>query len=599
MHKTGVGRGLADMLHSGIFTKGDGHCKRGFLQSGLMMRFSRHRAAALGLFLLLTAGIAAGAGWLAYRSALNQLALRGQSDLSLASDRLVGQLQRFRQVAVLMADHPQLVALTMGQGDLAQASALLLATADKTGAEEILLASADGKALASSGPGTITELSGQPHYERAMRGALGTSHARMAGSHQRAFFFAAPIFLQGGQVLGAVIVAVDMEAVEESDWRGDPHAVFFTDAEGIIFVANRSELVLRSRNPAGGFAPDRVHLFGEHEIWSIRSGPYIPRRALHLTKPLPIIGMTGEVLVSTAPAERLAGLQGATVAALLLGFGAVLFWVTERRRALAMRLEIEASAKAELETRVEERTHELKQAQAELVQAGKLSALGQMSAGISHELNQPLMAIRSFAENAETYLERGKPDVAGKNLSRISELARRMGRIISNFRAFAKQESEPMTDVDIVAVVETVLEMSEARFAQDGVNVDWAPPPAPVYVRGGEVRLQQVLVNLISNAIDAMEGLADRRIEIAIEQGDHKARIRVRDTGPGIAAPEKIFEPYYTTKAVGKTDGMGLGLSISYGLVQSFGGDIRGRNHSQGGAVFTVELALSELREVA
>ena len=563
-----------------------------------MTGFATGRAIALVLFLALVAGVAGGAGWFAYSSALTQLASRGQADLSLASDRLVGQLQRFRQVAVLMADHPELVALAKGQGDAPQAMQLLLATADKTGAVEILLASKDGLVLASSMPQVSALLTGQPHFDRAMRGALGTSHARIVGSNQRAFFFAAPI-LEGDKALGAVIVAVDMEAVEESDWRGEPHAVFFTDADGVIFVANRSELVLRGRNAAGGFGPDAVRNIAGHEIWSINSGPYIPRRALHLTQPLPIIGMTGEVLLNTATAQRLAWLQAAAVAALLLAFGAILFWVTERRRALAARLQIEASAKAELETRVEERTHELKQAQADLVQAGKLSALGQMSAGISHELNQPLMAIRSFAENAETYLERGKVDVAAQNLGRISELARRMGRIISNFRAFAKQESEPISDVDIVAVVDAVLEMSEARFVQDKVAVNWTPPATPVYVRGGEVRLQQVLVNLISNAIDAMEGASVRRIEIAVETGAHKARLRVRDTGPGIEAPEKIFDPYYTTKAIGKSEGMGLGLSISYGLVQSFGGDIRGRNHADGGAVFTVELARSVMEKAA
>lgn len=563
-----------------------------------MTGFSAYRAAVLGLFLLLVAGLAGGAGWFAYSAALTQLAARGQADLSLASDRLVGQLQRFRQVAVLMADHPQLVSLAKGQGDPSQASEVLLTAADKTGAIEILLASTNGMVLASSTPQTITPLAGHPHYERAMRGALGTTHARINGTNQRAFFFAAPI-LEGEKALGAVVVAVDMEAVEESDWRGDPQAVFFTDADGIIFVANRSELVLRSRKNEGGFAPDAVRQFGGHEVWSLSSGPYIPKQALHLTKPLPIIGMTGEALLNTATAQRLAWLQTAAVAALLLAFGAILFWVTERRRALAERLEMEAKAKAELETRVDERTRELRQAQADLVQAGKLSALGQMSAGISHELNQPLMAIRSFAENAETYLERGKVDVAGKNLSRISELARRMGRIISNFRAFAKQESEPISDVDIVTVIEAVLEMSEARFLDDKVTVIWQPPPTPVFVRGGEVRLQQVLVNLISNAIDAMEGSLERRIEIAVETQGNIARLQVRDTGPGIEAPEKIFDPYYTTKAIGKAEGLGLGLSISYGLVQSFGGDIRGRNHPKRGAVFTVELARAVMEKAA
>ena len=563
-----------------------------------MMGITIRRMITTGLFLLLVATTAGGAGWFAFSTALSRLALRGQADLSLASDRLVGQLQRFRQVAVLMADHPDLVALTKGQGEVGKIDDLLLAIADKTGSYHIMLASGQGEVLASSRPKETVTLTGLPHYDRAMRGALGTLHYRASGSNQRIFSFAAPI-IKTGTVLGAVIVAVDMETVEESNWRGDPNAVFFTDSDGLIFVANRSELILRNRDTGVGFSPGKVRNISGHEIWSMNSGPYIPRNALHLTKPLPIIGMTGEVLVGIGPAWRLAWMQAATVAALMLGFGAVLFWFGEHRRALAQRLALEAKAKNQLEERVEERTRDLKQAQTDLVQAGKLAALGQMSAGISHELNQPLMAIRSFAENADTFLQRDKPEMAAKNLTRISELARRMGRIISNFRAFAKQESEPVSDVDILPVIETVLEMSEARFQQQQIMVVWQAPTGSVFVRGGEVRLQQVLVNLISNAIDAMDGCQEKRIEIAIETGSQKARIMVRDTGPGIVAPEKIFEPYYTTKAVEKSEGLGLGLSISYGLVQGFGGDIHGRNHKDGGAIFTIELSLARLEKAA
>jgi two-component system C4-dicarboxylate transport sensor histidine kinase DctB len=299
----------------------------------------------------------------------------------------------------------------------------------------------------------------------------------------------------------------------------------------------------------------------------------------------------------------LALLQGAVAGLILLAFGAVVFWATERRRVLAR-------ANATLENRVAERTAELsgtnmalrrevserqeaeaalKRAQAELVQAGKLSALGQMSAGLSHELNQPLMAIRQFAENGTLLLERGKADKAGQNLGRISELAGRMGRIIRNLRAFARQESEPARRVDLGQVVATALEMTEARLAKDGVTLHWTPPGAPVWAMAGEVRLAQVLVNLISNGADAM-GSSDRReLTIRIEDDD-KPLIRVRDTGPGIAQPERIFDPFYSTKEVGAAEGMGLGLSISYGLVQSFGGAIRGRNLEDGGAEFTVQL---------
>ena len=288
---------------------------------------------------------------------------------------------------------------------------------------------------------------------------------------------------------------------------------------------------------------------------------------------------------------------------------ALLLWTVERRRVLA-------EANALLETRVAARTAELsganmllrrevaerqeaeaalKRAQAELVQAGKLSALGQVSAGLSHELNQPLMAIRQFAENGALLVSRGKTEDAATNLSRIAELAGRMGRIIRNLRAFARQESEPARRVDLGQVIATALEMTEARLAEDGITLLWTPPEAPVPALAGEVRLAQVLVNLITNAADAMAGQEDRVLTVSLTQaptpdGQRRPTIRVADTGTGIAQPERIFDPFYSTKEVGAAKGMGLGLSISYGMVQSFGGDIRGVNRPEGGAEFVIEL---------
>jgi len=338
---------------------------------------------------------------------------------------------------------------------------------------------------------------------------------------------------------------------------------------------------------------------GRHEVWQMGWGPYLPRNALHLVRPLPVIGMIGEALVDVAPARRLATLQAAAVAALCLAFGALLFLATERRRTLS-------HANAQLEARVAERTAALletntrlrreaeereeaqtalKRAQEDLVRAGKLSALGQMSAGLSHELNQPLMAIQTFAENAVAFLDRGKPGRAGENLSRISDMARRMGRIIKNLRAFSRQESEPAVRVDLVAVLHSAVELTAPRLRHEDVTLDLDLPDAPVWVSGGEVRLGQVFVNLISNAVDAMAGRALRRLAITVDA----ATVRIRDTGPGIDSPEHIFDPFYSTKEVGASEGMGLGLSISYGIIQSFGGEIRGRNGPDG-AEFVVEL---------
>ena len=230
----------------------------------------------------------------------------------------------------------------------------------------------------------------------------------------------------------------------------------------------------------------------------------------------------------------------------------------------------------------------LAQAQADLVQAGKLSALGQMSAGISHELNQPLMAIQSFAENGVKFMERGKADVTRDNLGRISDMAQRMGRIIKNLRAFARQESAPADRVNVIAILDSAIELTSAHVQSSDVDLQTLYSQDPVWVRGGEVRLGQVFVNLINNAVDAMGHCETRALSIRIDQ-DEKLSVSFADTGPGIDMPDKVFEPFYSTKSNTGQDSMGLGLSISYGIVQSFGGDIRGRN-TEKGAEFTVEL---------
>ena len=592
-----------------------------------MTRFLTRRLALVSAYLLAVAAFCAGVGWVAYGGALDQLERRGRADLALAGDSLRNELERFRNLGVFLADHPVVHARLQGEA-ARETEAMLLRFIDRSGSLDAIVVDRTGRTLAAANAeAPRRNHAGKPYFERAMDGALGIYHLVSDAYGRRAFLYAAPVFAEDGPVIGAVIVAVDVGRVE-AEWRGDRPTIFFTDELGVIFVANRSELVFRSRlkdavsagrsaeYAAGRIAPlppiTETSVHG-HEIWRMDGGPYVPAQALHLALDLPVIGLVGEALLDVAPARQLALLQAAVAGALCLAFGAMLFLATERRRTLAeanQRLEARVAERtsalrdlnADLQREVAERREaeaRLKRAQADLVEAGKLSALGQMSAGISHELNQPLMAIRSFAENAEAFIARGKPEIAAQNLGRISDLARRMGRIIRNLRAFARQESEGLRDVDVVAVIEQALEMAAARLRAEGVTVDWAPPPAPVKVRGGEVRLAQVVLNLVSNAADAMAGRDEKRIELSLDDSGPRVVLSVRDTGPGIAEPDKVFEPFYSTKQVPSEEGMGLGLSISYGLVQSFGGHIRGRNHPAGGAVFTVELEPAARQEAA
>lgn len=563
-------------------------------------------------FLVLVGAVTTGVWRYGYVQALNQSSRQAEAGLALASDRLTGQLQRYRELAVLTADRPAFLSAIQTGSD-AETQAVLLEIADKTAALDMMLVNGQGQVI-STARGTVgIDLSHTAYVRRSMQGALGRSHGVRQPSGERVFYYAAPIMDARSKVIGAIVVAVNIGAIEW-DWVGGNPAVFFTDASGDVFISNRSDLVFWSRPagqagliPANGEAPDfDSYVLGGHEVWELGWGPYLPKNALHLTRNLPVVGLLGEVLMDVQPARKLALLQAAAVAALFLAFGAFLFVATERRRTLSQ-------ANVMLEARVAERTAALEQsntqlrceaaereeaqaalaqAQVDLEQASKLSALGQMSAGISHELNQPLMAIRSFAENGLQFIEREKPEKATENLARISDLARRMGRIIKNLRAFARQETEVLVAIDLVAVLESAIELTEIRLLEDGVTLIFERPNAPVWVRAGEVRLGQVFVNLINNAADAMRIVADKKLTIQIDsKQENVLTLRFGDTGPGIDLPEKVFDPFYSTKEVGESEGLGLGLSISYGIVQGFGGEIQGKNLDQG-AEFTVKLKL-------
>ncbi|WP_300029581.1 ATP-binding protein [uncultured Roseobacter sp.] len=582
-----------------------------------MKRHVVQRFAMISVFLLAVAALSAGVWRYGYLQALDQLARQGRGDLALASDRLVGQLQRYRELAVLLADHPVMALLEQGDGT-GEASALFLSVADKTAALDVMYVDQQGRVLAAAHSAPGADLSAAPYIRRAQQGALGWGHGIGTPLPARAYYYAAPAFGADGRVTGSVVVAVSISSIEDA-WRGGFRSVFFTDAAGAVFVSNRTDLVGWTRAPDGpGLQPDDGSALpfdsyetGGHEVWQVGWGPYLPENALHLTKELPVIGLTGEVLLDVSPARRLAALQAAALAALCLAFGAFLFLATERRRTLSLAntaleervarrtaalSDINAALRAEAAER-EEAQAALARAQDDLARASRLSALGQMSAGISHELNQPLMAIRSFAENAVLFMERGQAERASENLTRISDMARRMGRIIKNLRAFSKQQTEPVTRVDVVAALETALEMTGPRLRDMQVEVVFDRPPGPVWAQGGEVRLVQVFVNLVSNALDAMKEIPDRRLEIGITPGTTLC-IALRDFGPGIAEPEKVFDPFYSTKEVGASEGMGLGLSISYGIIQSFGGDIRVSN-SAPGALFVVEINPWQEQEAA
>ncbi len=600
----------------------------------------RRHAPVLLLCIGVMAAAFAGGYALGLRATLIQVSERGQDDLRLGIDRLNLQLDRFRQLPAILSRQAEVVAALAAPtpATVAAANAELQRIADSSGALDIYAMDRTGMTVSASNWDLDRNFVGQnfafrPYFREASHGNLASYHAVGTTSGQRGFYFAHPVRDHRSRTLGALAVKVDLERIEAA-WRGDPEILMFEDENGVIFLANRPALILRR---IGGAAPTladpqqyasrtpeplppfrRGTLFG-HPVWRGLEVERVPSSVLALSVPVPRLDMTAHILVDLAPARAqglLWGVLAATVTGLLFLAGMILL---QRRRSFAAQLAVEERARGQLELRVAERTEELseanrrlrqeveerravetelRQVQDQLVQAGKLKALGEMSAGISHELNQPLAAIQSLADNAEILMERGDNLAVVTNIGRISELAARMGRIIRNLRAFARKEDEAVVDVDLVSVVGDAIAIAAGRARAAEAEIVWVPPAAPVLVRGGRVRLQQVVVNLLSNAVDAVESsTGSRRVKVELAADAARARLSVCDAGPGLADPKRIFDPFYTTKQVG--EGLGLGLSISYGIVQSFGGQISGRNRPEGGAEFVVELERAKERRAA
>ncbi|TMV54331.1 two-component sensor histidine kinase, partial [Thioclava sp. BHET1] len=233
----------------------------------------------------------------------------------------------------------------------------------------------------------------------------------------------------------------------------------------------------------------------------------------------------------------------------------------------------------------------LRKTQSDLIQASKLAALGQMSAALSHEFNQPLAALSVYSDNAASFLAQRRPDLVRDNLERISRLVHRLASLSRHLHSFARRPGEALRPVDLRDALEAVLEIMERRIAASGTRVEMSIAPEAAQVRAGDVRLQQVLMNLISNALDVIEAGAPARIAItATRHAPGQSRLCLRDWGPGVppGVVERMFDPFFTTKGPGK--GLGLGLSISYNIVRDFGGSLSVETAAEGGAVFILDL---------
>ncbi|MCV9960878.1 sensor histidine kinase [Pararhizobium sp. BT-229] len=571
-------------------------------------------------------------GALATRSYMNEASLQASSALRLAVSALSGHLSRYEPLPALIADHDGIKDLIAHPNDNARretANLYLKEINTLLESSDIYVITMDGSTIAASNYDQPVSFVGQnfsyrPYFQDAAKGRQSRFYALGTTSLKRGYYFASPILVDG-RISGVIVFKVDIDSIETS-WRGGEYKIFVSDPEGIIFMTGSPEWLYSSILPLN---PERLQRtqasrryaeavlkplpikrssLDEHELMSISAAG--GREYLVLSQYMPEADWTVNVLMDTASVHAQARTTIVAIVLFLCLAGLALAIILQRRARQLERMRMQLEARNELEHRVEERTadlalvnqrieeeiaerrlteQELRKTQGDLIQAGKLAGLGQMSAALSHELNQPLAAAKTYADSAAMLIDLDRVGEARDNVRRISGLIDRMASISRHLRNFARKPNEKLGPVALDAVMADTLEIVAARLktADADLQVDLADAPQ---VKAGFVRLQQVLVNIITNAADAVEGLDDRRIHVSAERQDARVVLTIRDHGPGVPAAiaERIFDPFFTTKGVGK--GLGLGLSISYNIVKDFGGSLSVSNHAEGGAVFRIEL---------
>ncbi len=472
-------------------------------------------------------------------------------------------------------------------------------------------------------PGSLLgrDLSDRPYFRSAMASGRSAFLGVEPGSDRARYYVANAI--GESPILGIAVVRIEFDQIE-ADWERAGERVLVTDAQGKVFLSSDPSL----RNRILGIAPDTARRNGsavesgvdtaqaiDFKVLEEHQGSQIVRiqtpddTNTYLYQPMrvPEYGWTVHRLsdlTTVATDQRDGGIIGAAISILAVSG---LFYLRQRQQALVAA----QKAGAKLSTEVANRTQELRAANAalhsevderkrtetrlrntqnSLVQAGKLAALGQMSAAIAHEINQPLAAIRTFVASTKVFSERSDSAKVGANLDLISGLAERMANITSHLKTFARK-SEPgkpeIVDVDRAIHGSMLLMESQLRLAGVTVEID---VPRNVFVKGYAVQLEQVIVNLLQNALQAVAEADNPAVRLEVAVAGTMVKISVSDNGAGIAQEhiDQIFDPFFTTKAIGK--GLGLGLSISYGIVRDFGGEIRAINRIGGGAEMIIEL---------
>ena len=527
---------------------------------------------------------------------------RAEVRLTLYSGNILSELQRNQIVPQLLARDPTLIG-ALNSDEFSQSSQRLISYRDEIDAAGLFLLDRSGRAVAVTDRQKLgSQHRSAPYFIDALRSGETVFTTNVTDNGTRLFSYSRKLET-GGETIGVIVVELNLQQFETA-WAGFTDAVIVTDSEGQILLSTEG----------------RWRGLSEAEALELRSAPSAIQRAIRATADWSVLPI--DAYVEGQPVmrqETRVGFQGwrmatfttyagvrervnAFIALEIMGFAIILavgFYSASRKatsrlvvfqRESAELRQLNAALQREIAER-ERAERNLEVAEQTIQQSSKLAILGEMSAAVSHELNQPLAAMKTYLAGAKLLLQRRRPDEALSSFQRIDDLIERMGAITKQLKSYARKGGDAFETIDVRESVSTALSMMEPQLRQRNMAINSSQPREPVYVEADRIRLEQVLINLLRNALDATKGVTNPEVTVILSVAED-VLITVRDNGVGIDDLESLFEPFYTTKAPG--DGVGLGLAISSGIVNDLGGRLTAKNVSNGGAVFEISLPLAD-----
>ncbi len=525
---------------------------------------------------------------------------RAEVRLALYSGNLLSELRRNAIVPQLLSRDPTLIS-ALQSSDYTLSTQRLISFVEEIGAASLMLLDGDGRTVASTDRNRLGQAHrSSPYFIDAVRSnaTIFTVIPKESGGYS---FVYSRRMEANAEILGVIVVEVDLHKFELA-WAGISDAIMVTDSTGTIILSTEpqwrglEETEAMLRQPPQGAIQRAIRATTD---WTaLPPDAYLQGEAVMRMETRVLF--RGWKMASFTTYASIREKVNSVLALEIMGFAILLalaFYALSRRATLRMTLFQRESAELRalnmrLQREIAERERvekTLEVAEQTLAQSSKLAALGEMSAAVSHELNQPLAAMKTYLAGARLLLRRNRPEEALASFGRIDGLIERMGAITRQLKSYARKGADAFSPVNLGEALASSLSMMEPQLRQRHVKITQILPEEPVIVSGDRMRIEQVMVNLLRNALDATKSVSEPDVEIILAAGD-TAVLTVRDNGHGIENIESLFEPFYTTKQPG--DGVGLGLAISSGIVNDHGGRLTARNSQHGGAVFEMQLPI-------